>query len=823
MSNNFANLFDNCMLILKEVGERDQTLHEVHDFPQSIFGLESYLKRIETLVTSEGSDAAPRYVGVWGMGGVGKTLLLQTSYGSPKVHGHFQGAKFICRTVGQTPNIKALYQSLSEELDCKPELYLNLDDYKFKLYNQFLQKRVFLVLDDVWEDEVFDSLDLAKGKGSITLLSTRNQCLLKRASPHIRQEHMTPLSKEDSWSLFCVHAFTPPSNVPDELKVFAQSIAQECEGLPLALKVIGGAMFGKDSCQWEPLLKKLRESRLQETTVEERLYKRLKLGYDLFSEDRLKRCFHYFAAFPEDSNIIFEEILFHWIGEGLVPKHYGDDPRPEAFSLLKELWERSFIESNGQFDSDEYYLLNFKMHDVMRDLAFYLLEKDCGTPHAKQLYFYRAGQNLEEIPQEWKAISESPESKCTTILEALRLSLDTNKFETLPKFYAPKLVFLLLGRNPIVSLPADFASYFPNLSVLNLRNGQFQNLPDELGDLKNLVCLDLSNCYELENLPDTIWKFHKLKFLILDDCWSLKYLPSRVVDLTSLQVLHTAHCVCLTWAEQTLSRTARTRFGELCPTVGASLENICQLLLLTELTIFQQNQFFNKLPRIPHSISSLTKLKLLQVCMDIEILPNEMAYQCIQLQQLELRSSLLQHLPTSFTCYGAFPALIRLKLSCARLVEFPEVEKGALPTLRTLDLTGCSSLTILPHSLKLMTKLSSLIVEYCELLKISCRINCERSSIWRKFNIQFTNTQKEALDVRNRRRYIFNHNNEISFKKARILDVRNNSAYIYILSAHNSNLQWNIAHLNREMRKRREMEIESRSNLSTNRWQCHIQ
>jgi Leucine-rich repeat (LRR) protein len=803
----------------------DQPLHEVHELPQSTFGLESYVERLETLVTSEGSDAAPRYVGVWGMGGVGKTLLLQTLYGSPKVHGHFQGAKFIWRTVGQTPDIMAVYRSLSEGLDSKPELYLNLADYKFKLHNQFLQKRVFLVLDDVWEDEVFDSLDLAKGKGSVTLLSTRNQSLLKRASPHIRQEHMTPLSKEDSWSLFCVHAFTPPSNVPDESKEFAQSMAQECEGLPLALKVIGGAMFGKDSCQWEPLLKKLRESRLQETTVEERLYKRLKLGYDLLSEDRLRRCFHYFAAFPEDSNIVFEEVLFHWTGEGLVPKHYGDDPRPEAFSLLKELWERSFIESNGQFCSDQCYLLNFKVHDVMRDLAFYLLEKDCGTPHAKQLYLYRAGQNLEEIPQEWKAISESPESECTTILEALRLSLDTNKFKTLPKFYAPKLVFLLLGRNPIVSLPADFSSYFPKLSVLNLRNGQFHSLPDELGDLKNLVCLDLSNCHELEILPDTVRKFHKLKFLILDDCWSLKYLPSGVVDLTSLQVLHTAHCVCLTWAEHTLSRTARAGFGDLYPTVGASLENICQLLLLTELTIFPQDhpvleQFsprklmleqFKSPRELPHSISSLTKLKLLQVCLDIETLPDEMAYRCIQLQQLELRSSLLKHIPTSFTHYGAFPSLISLKLSCAKLVEFPEVEKDALPTLRTLDLTGCWSLKSLPLSLKQLTKLSNLIVEYCDdTLKDSCRTNCETSSIWRKFHIQVINTQKEPLHVQNSRKYTFSahHSNEIAFKR------------MY--------MQWEIDYLNRERsrqmrRQMRKMEIERRSSLSTNKWQCHIQ
>ncbi len=148
---------------------------------------------------------------------------------------------------------------------------------------------------------------------------------------------------------------------------------------------------------------------MQERTVEENLYECLKLGYDLLSKDDwcLKQYFHYFAAFPEDDEILFDRILCHRIGEGLVPAHDGDDPTADAFSLLNKLWERSFIESHGEVGSDEGDFLRFKVHDVMRDLAFYILEKDCGTPTAKQLYFYPAGQNLEEIAKEFTAISEA--------------------------------------------------------------------------------------------------------------------------------------------------------------------------------------------------------------------------------------------------------------------------------------------------------------------------------------------------------------------------------------------------------------------------------
>ncbi|KAH9569558.1 hypothetical protein CY35_03G139800 [Sphagnum magellanicum] len=592
----------------KVARECDEALQEVHDLPQSTFGLESYVERVETLVTSEGRNAAPRYVGVCGMGGVGKTLLLQRLDGSPKVHGHFQGAMFIWLTVGQTPNILALYRSLSEELGIKPESNANAEDYKLKLHSQFRGKRVFLVLDDVWKDKAFDSLDLAKGDGSVTLLTTRNLSLLERASPHINQEHMTPLSKEDSWSLFCVHAFRPPSNVPCELKALAQSMAEECRGLPLALKVIGRAMFGKTSpeLQWEPLLKKLRESRMQERTVEEDLYERLKLGYDLLLEDdwRLKDCFLYFAAFPEDYIISFDAILWDSIGEGLV-------------------------------------------HDVMRDLAFYILENDSGTPPAKELYLYRAGQNLEEIPREWKAISK-----------ALRLSLRRNKLKTLPgSFDAPELVSLLLGGNSIRFVPESFLSSFPKLRVLDLSGGEFWDLPEELGDLKYLVCLDLTDCHNLQSLPDAVGKLHALKCLYLEGCRMLNYLPSGVVGLTSLQILYATNCHKLTWAEHTSSGMARAEsLGDVYPTMGASLEDICGLVLLTELTIAGKE---GRGVDLPHNISALTKLKVLRLYLNLKTIPAEMPYGLIQLQKLYLWDiAALEYLPRSFTCCGAFPALI---------------------------------------------------------------------------------------------------------------------------------------------------------------------
>jgi leucine-rich repeat protein SHOC2 len=313
-----------------------------------------------------------------------------------------------------------------------------------------------------------------------------------------------------------------------------------------------------------------------------------------------------------------------------------------------------------------------------------------------------------------------------------------NNLESLPgRFNAPKLVSLLLGGNLIRFVPASFLSCFPNLRVLDLSYGEFDSLPEELGDLKDLVLLDLSYCSSLEILPDAVGKLHMLKVLKLIDCKKLEYLPSGVVDLTSLQVLDAAFCVNLTWAEHTPSGMARAEsFGHVYRTIGASLEDICGLVALTELWI---SVISGPEVELPHNISALTKLKFLHLHLHLKSMPAEMPYWFIQLQLLELWDlGSLEYLPRSFTRPGAFPALIKFLLCLRGLVEFPEVDEGALPKLRTLNFSRCSSLGSLPVSLEVLTSLRKLILFKCgETVEDSYRTNCEKSSIWRRFDIRY--------------------------------------------------------------------------------------
>jgi len=317
------------------------------------------------------------------------------------------------------------------------------------------------------------------------------------------------------------------------------------------------------------------------------------------------------------------------------------------------------------------------------------------------------------------------------------VSLQWNKLKSLPerRICAPELVSLLLKGNPIVSLPGSFLMSFQKLRVLNLAGGKFRYLPEQLGDLKDLVWLDLCNCENLETLPDTIRKLHVLKHLNLPGCKSLEYLPSGVVGLTSLEDLCTEDSVKLIWSKHTTSGMARAQsLCDIYPTVAASLEDICGFTLLTILTIFGR---IDGGMELSHNISALTNLKILKLGLEnVKTLPAGMAYSLNQLQELSLYDmKRLEYLPKSFTSCNAFPALTEFRIYCCRsLVEFPEVDEGALPNLTLLQFYMCYSLGSLPLSLEVLPSLREMLVLYCgEKMKESRRINCEKSSIWRKF------------------------------------------------------------------------------------------
>ncbi len=257
--------------------------------------------------------------------------------------------------------------------------------------------------------------------------------------------------------------------------------------------------------------------------------------------------------------------------------------------------------------------------------------------------------------------------------------------------------------------------------------------------------LNLSFCSSLRCLPECIENLQMLRNLNLSYCRRLRYLPSGLVALESLQVLNTKWCTQLRWAEHIHTEMVpwhtvmAESFSHEAEAKGVSLENISRFKVLTHLRIEGDNCQHVLLPDNISALTKLEDLRLYRFC-NLETLPTCMP-DFKKLRSLSvIWCACLERLPDSFTCCGAFPALIEFKIEgCGNLVKFPEVEGGAIPRLQTLSLIGCESLQSLPLSLEVLTNLRNLHLQHCRNdLKRSCRKNRKNSLIWRSFRIKFS-------------------------------------------------------------------------------------
>jgi Leucine-rich repeat (LRR) protein len=801
------------------VNEDAHKLTDIQQVPQHLFGLDNFTMRLQQSITSSSIDGEPRCVGVWGMGGAGKTLLAQIAYNSREVREHFKGDQVIWLTVSQSPNIKGLYDSFCRQLGLREMIFAQLEEYRTRLYNEFLRRKVFLVLDDVWNKEVLEQLNLAKGRGSVTLVTTRNQPVLQKAGVMDEDEvKVGVLSKEDSWKLFCVHAFpTGFSNIPFELQGVAELVADECKGLPLALKVIGGLMVGKTTFQeWKFLLNCLGESReLPEQHEEEALFGRLKLSYDNLDNDNrvCKECFLGFAAFPEDRTVMMEELIEFWKAQGLLDdptKMFGDDRTLFAYYLVGLLIGRSMIEP-ARIENE---WLACKVHDVMRDMALHIIE---GEKPITRLY--RPGKKLVEFPGEW--IQTYVKQSC----EVRKLSLMENDLTTLNgvTFSAPKLQVLLLARNEkLEAMPKQFLKGIENLKVLDLSDctelkslpgeivnlrqlthlllrccTKLESLPKEIGKLIQLSHLNLTLCEEIKSLPKEIGKLTQLTHLKLRQCYNLQSLPKEVGECTQLIHLDLSYCTNLKYYPYTIGDLRSLQYLSLYSTSDNGLWGkptreshgqafatyICKLTTLTELHIFgftyetlepcdllsklvskllKLKSFhiicFDKLGTLPDGIQSLVHLEELKLCKckqfkilpsfitlfsklkvlnlvgtcSLESLPTLNTLKMLSILSIDNCKS-IKKLPNSFTSSDAFPSLKELNCSNSGLVEFPEVEDGAMPKLRILNLDE-TNIQSLPNTLIYLKNLQ--VVYICEYRFDDLWNNFQDTWLWGKCSFE---------------------------------------------------------------------------------------
>ncbi|KAK8575945.1 hypothetical protein V6N13_032743 [Hibiscus sabdariffa] len=478
-----------------------------------IVALESTIDKLWSCIV----DSNVGIIGLYGIGGVGKTTLLtQINNKFSTTQNAFDAV--IWATVSKDYSVGKIQDEIGGKIGFSDESWKSksVDQKAVDIYEVLLKKRFVLLLDDLWERVYLNKVGIPKPSqenGSKLIFTTRSfdVCGEMEARKKIEVECLAP---EEAWNLFRDKVGDETLDSHPDIPKLAQQVAKECDGLPLALITIGRTMASKTTLEeWEYAIKKLKQSEFPK--MQEKVLPLLKFSYDNLSDTK-KRCLLYCCLYPEDYNILRKNLVEYWFCEGLLNENKFSEAQIEGYDIIGSLLSDCLLER-----AEEECV---KMHDVIRDMGLWIA---CKLEAEREKYFVKAGAQLSEGPEveTWEG--------------AKRMSLMQNRIEVLtgtPK--CPNLQTMFLLDNKLQAIDNGFFGFMPNLTVLNMSdNEDLEALPEGISQLISLECLDLSST-GIRELPIELESLTKLKMLDLSNMSYLRKIPLHMISsFSKLQIL----------------------------------------------------------------------------------------------------------------------------------------------------------------------------------------------------------------------------------------------------------------------------------------------
>jgi GTPase SAR1 family protein len=196
------------------------------------------------------------YIGIVGMGGIGKTTLAKAIFDDATVKSSYQSLCF----VAQCKNYPSSYEILCEIL---PKLGKDQKPKDFEVAQEMMKellvgKKVLLILDDIKDEaQVQDivPLDMTKASvGSTIILTTRNWSTIQSFVGIQGRLDVALLDQKAATMLFTTHLSwgVAPLSLSLDFEELCKHVVEACNGLPLSLKVMGAFLRGKERLRsWE--------------------------------------------------------------------------------------------------------------------------------------------------------------------------------------------------------------------------------------------------------------------------------------------------------------------------------------------------------------------------------------------------------------------------------------------------------------------------------------------------------------------------------------------------------------------------------------------
>ncbi|PHU02142.1 hypothetical protein BC332_27393 [Capsicum chinense] len=270
-----------------------------------------------------------------GMPGIGKTTLAKKIYNDLIVTGHFDvHAK--CHVTQVYSWRELLLTILNDVLEPADRTEKGDGEIADELRRFLSTKRFLVLIDDVWDYNVWDSLHMCfkdARYGSRIILTTRLSDVANYAKSESNPHHLRLFTDRESWRLLQEEVFQEES-CPSELRDVGFRLAKSCGRLPLFIVLVAGVLKVKKKQVdwWKEVEERLDAQNMGSLGESMRI-----IGFSYRNLPHyLKPCFLYFGGLLKGKDIHVSKLTRLWLCEGFVQA--SEDA---AQNLLEDLISRN--------------------------------------------------------------------------------------------------------------------------------------------------------------------------------------------------------------------------------------------------------------------------------------------------------------------------------------------------------------------------------------------------------------------------------------------------------------------------------------------------